>query len=197
MKPILVLYYSVHGTTKTLAQHIARGIESVGDCNALLRTVPRVSPNTEATAPAIPDEGAPYATLDDLKNCSALALGSPTHYGNMTADMKYFWDNTTELWLAGTLIDKPACVFTSTGSMHGGQEATLLSMMIPLLHHGMLLMGLPYNQSQLNTTTQGGTPYGASHVSGVTQKNEFTSDETQLAQAQGKRLAEMALKLYD
>lgn len=192
---ILVLYYSVHGATQTLAKHIARGVEKLDGIEARLRTVPSVSAKTKASAPAVPDTGAPYVELDDLRHCAGLAVGSPTRFGNMASAMKYFWDGTTPLWLDGALVDKPASVFTSTGTMHGGQEATLLSMMTPLLHHGMLLMGIPYTESALNSTTSGGTPYGASHVAGATQNNEFTEEEIVLAQAQGKRLAEMAMRI--
>lgn len=190
---ILVLYYSQYGSTKQLAYHIAQGIEDSGTgLIARIRTVPKVSTITEVTAPMIPDEGDLYATMDDLKDCVGLALGSATHFGNMSASMKYFWDNTVTLWLAGNLQNKPACVFTSTGSMHGGQETTLTSMMTPLLHHGMLIVGLPYSEAALNHTNQGGTPYGASHVSGPSHHNIVSADEKSLAQAQGKRLATIA-----
>lgn len=192
---ILVLYYSRHGATRKLAEFIGQGIDAVAGCEARLRTVPSVSTVTEATAPPVPDEGAPYVELADLAQCAALALGSPTRFGNMAAPMKYFWDGTTAQWLAGNLASKPACVFTSTGSLHGGQESTLLSMMLPLLHHGMLILGLPYTQPELMTTRSGGTPYGASHWSGVS-GNEPVSDETRLlAIAQGRRLAEITSRL--
>lgn len=193
---ILVLYYSQYGSTKALAYHIAQGIEDSGaGFTARIRTVPKVSSETEKVAPSIPEEGDLYATMDDLKNCAGLALGSPTHFGNMTASMKYFWDNTVTLWLAGDLQNKPACVFTSTGSMHGGQETTLTSMMTPLLHHGMVLVGIDYSQPALNTTNQGGSPYGASHVSGVRHDNIMSHDEKTLAKAQGHRLANIAKAL--
>ncbi|MGN6702357.1 MAG: NAD(P)H:quinone oxidoreductase, partial [Burkholderiaceae bacterium] len=159
---ILVLYYSRRGATRTLAELVAEGVESVPGCDARLRTVPPVSTVAEATAPDIPDDGPPYVELADLEQCAGLALGSPTRFGNMAAPMKYFWDGTSTQWLSGALAGKPACVFTSTGSLHGGQETTLLSMMIPLLHHGMLLLGLPYSHPELMTTSDGGTPYGAS-----------------------------------
>ncbi len=190
---ILVLYYSQNGTTKDLAYQIAQGIEDSGTgLSARIRTVPKVSAVTEATESAIPDDGDLYATMDDLKHCAGLAVGSPTHFGNMAASMKYFWDNTVTLWLAGDLQNKPACVFTSTGTMHGGQETTLTSMMTPLLHHGMIIVGIPYSEAALNTTNQGGTPYGASHVSGASHDNIMTADEKTLAKAQGKRLATIA-----
>lgn len=193
---ILVLYYSQNGSTKDLAYQIAQGIEDSGTgITARIRTVPKVSSTTEATESAIPDDGDLYATMDDLKHCVGLALGSATHFGNMTASMKYFWDNTVTLWLAGDLQNKPACVFTSTGSMHGGQETTLTSMMTPLLHHGMLIVGIAYSESALNTTNQGGTPYGASHVSGASHDKVMTADEKTLAKAQGKRLAKIARAL--
>lgn len=185
---VLVLYYSTHGTTKTLAYAIAQGIEEAG-VTARIRTVPTVAPETTSIKPAIPDEGDLYCTMDDLKNCIGLALGSPTHFGNMTAPMKYFWDNTVTIWLAGNLQNKPASVFTATGSMHGGQETTLLSMMFPLIHHGMMIVGLPYAEPALNRTDRGGTPYGASHVSGALHDQAVSTDERELAIAQGRRLA--------
>lgn len=195
MIEILVLYYSVHGATQQLAQQIARGIDSVPGVQARLRTVPRVSTVCEATAPPVPDAGAPYVQLDDLRECAALALGSPTRFGNMAAPMKYFWDGTAPLWLSGELAGKPACVFTSSAAQHGGQESTLLTMMLPLLHHGMLLLGLPFTETRLNSTSTGGTPYGASHVAGPDGTHPVSEDERQLARAQGRRLAETALKL--
>lgn len=195
---ILVLYYSQYGTTKQLAYHIAQGIE---DANvgivARIRTVPKVTSEIQPPISAIPDEGDLYATMDDLKNCVGLALGSPTHFGNMAASMKYFLDNTITLWLAGDLQNKPACVFSSTGSMHGGQETTLMSMMLPLLHHGMILVGVPYSESALNHTTQGGTPYGVTHVSGAKHDNPLIDAEKRLAIAQGKRLAQVASRLLN
>jgi len=193
---ILVLYYSRHGSTKKLADLIAQGIESVPGCDARLRTVPAVSAVSEAVEASIPASGAPYVELDDLKDCAALALGSPTRFGNMASAMKYFWDGTASDWLAGTLSGKPACVFTSTGSLHGGQESTLLSMMLPLLHHGMLITGLPYSHPELMTTASGGSPYGATHWSGVNGDLPITDDTKKLAIALGKRLAETAKKLH-
>jgi NAD(P)H dehydrogenase (quinone) len=192
---ILVLYYSRHGATRKLAELIAQGVESVAGMEARLRTVPAVSTVAEATAPAIPLDGAPYVELSDLAECAGLALGSPTRFGNMAAAMKYFLDGTAAEWLAGTLSGKPAVVFASTGSLHGGQEATLLSMMIPLLHHGMLVMGLPYTHPELMTTSSGGSPYGATHWSGIDGDKQVTEDEKRLAIALGRRLAEAAAKL--
>ena len=192
---ILVLYYSRHGATRKLAELIAQGIDSMPGCEARLRTVPAVSSVAEATAPAVPADGAPYVELDDLRECAALALGSPTRFGNMSSAMKYFWDGTSAEWLSGTLAGKPACVFTSTGSLHGGQESTLLSMMIPLLHHGLMVLGLPYTHPELMTTSGGGSPYGASHWSGLDGKKTITDDEKKLAVALGRRLAETAVKL--
>ena len=192
---VLVLYYSRHGSTRRLAEFIAQGVESVSGCDARLRTVPAVSTVTEATEPDVPKEGAPYVELADLEQCAGLALGSPTRFGNMAAPMKYFWDGTSGQWLSGALAGKPACVFTSTGSLHGGQESTLLSMMIPLFHHGMLLMGLPYTHPALMSTASGGTPYGASHWSGVNGNHPVSDDTRTLAIALGKRLAEAAIKL--
>jgi len=192
---ILILYYSRHGSVRKLAEMIAQGVESVPGCDARLRTVPAVSTVTEATEPEVPLDGAPYVELQDLEECDGLALGSPTRFGNMAAAMKYFWDGTSAQWLSGTLSGKPACVFTSTGSQHGGQESTLLTMMVPLLHHGMMVMGLPYTHPELMTTTSGGSPYGATHWSGLDGKKPFTDDEKRLAVAMGRRLAEAAVKL--
>ncbi|MCG2584620.1 NAD(P)H:quinone oxidoreductase [Massilia sp. TS11] len=192
---ILVLYYSRHGATRQLAQLIAQGIESVPGVDARLRTVPAVSPVSEATAPAVPDHGSPYVELADLQECAGLALGSPTRFGNMAAALKYFLDGTSADWLSGTLVGKPAVVFTSTGSLHGGQESTLLSMMLPLLHHGMLVLGLPYTHPELMTTASGGSPYGATHWSGLEGKKPISEDEKRLAIALGKRLAETARQL--
>lgn len=195
MTEILVLYYSQGGAVREMAQLIARGVESVAGAQARLRTVPKVSANCEATEPDLPATGAPYATLQDLEQCAGLALGSPTRFGNMAAPMKYFLDGTSGLWLKGALIGKPAAVFTSSGSMHGGNETTLLTMMIPLMHHGMLLVGLPYSEPQLGVTSTGGTPYGASHVGGAMDDQPISDDEKKLCLALGKRLAETALKL--
>lgn len=195
MKEILVLYYSQGGSVREMAHLVARGVESVKGVTARIRTVPKVSANCEATEPDIPDSGAPYAELKDLEECIGLAMGSPTRYGNMAAALKYFLDGTTSLWLKGTLIGKPAAVFTSTGSLHGGQETTLITMMIPLMHHGMVMVGLPYSEPELSSTTTGGTPYGASHVAGAADDRPISDDERKLCIALGKRLAETALKL--
>lgn len=195
MTEILILYYSQGGAVKDMAQLIARGVESVTGAKARVRTVPKVSANSEATEPDIPASGAPYATLQDLEQCAGLALGSPTHFGNMAAPVKYFLDGTSGLWLKGALIGKPASVFTSTGSLHGGNEMTLMTMMIPLMHHGMLMVGLPYSEPQLGNTKTGGTPYGASHVGGAMDNQPISDDEKKLCMALGKRLAETALKL--
>ena len=195
MAYVLVLFYSRYGSVKQMAQHIARGIESVPGIEAKIRTVPPVSPTTEASDPAIPDSGAPYATLDDLKNCTAIALGSPTRFGNMAAPLKYFLDQASSLWLSGSLVGKPAAVFSSSSSMHGGQETTLLSMMLPLLHLGCLIVGIPYTEPDLNTTQTGGTPYGATHVAGVDSKKPLSEEEQRLCYALGKRLALTAKKL--
>jgi len=193
---ILVLYYSRHGATRKLAELVAQGIESVPGAEARLRTVPAVSTVAEATEPDIPANGAPYVELEDLADCAGLALGSPTRFGNMASAMKYFLDGTATDWVNGTLSGKPAVVFTSTGSLHGGQEATLLSMMIPLLHHGMLVMGLPYTHPELMNTASGGSPYGATHWAGVDGKRALTEDERSLSVALGRRLAEAAVKLH-
>lgn len=195
MGNILVLYYSRYGAVKQMAQHIARGVESVPGMEALLRTVPAVSANHEATEPAIPESGAPYVTLDELKNCNGLALGSPTRFGNMAAPMKYFIDTTSGLWLSNSLVNKPAAVFSSTSSLHGGQETTLVSMMLPLFHLGFIVMGIPYSEPDLNSTVSGGTPYGATHCTGPSGKNPVNEEEQRLCFAQGKRLAEVAMKL--
>lgn len=193
---ILVLYYSRYGATAQLAQYIARGIESVEGIEAKLRTVPPVSATCETVDKPIPDNGAPYATLDDLRYCHGLALGSPTRFGNMAAPLKYFIDNTTPLWLAGDLVDKPACVFSSSSSIHGGQETTLTSMMLPLLHHGMLLVGIPYTEPLLTTTMTGGTPYGITHVAGASNENPLSMDEISLAKRLGQRLARITMRGY-
>ena len=195
MHDILVLYYSHRGSVRALAERIARGIDSVPGTQARLRTVPRVSSLCEASAPDIPDDGAPYVEACDLEQCAGIALGSPVRFGNMAAPMKYFWDGTIAAWQNGTLAGKPACVFTSSASQHGGNEATLLSMMLPLLHHGMLLMGLPYTEVELSTTRSGGTPYGASHVAGSNGDPVLTEAESRLAFAQGQRLAQLVVQL--
>jgi len=194
-REILVLYYSHHGAVRELARHIARGIEQTPGFSARLRTVPRVSAVCEATAATIPDDGAPYAEARDLEECVGLALGSPTRFGNMAAPMKYFLDSTSALWLKGALVGKPAAVFTSSTTMHGGQESTLLSMMLPLLHHGMLVLGIPYSEAALSATREGGTPYGASHVAGSAGTTAASEHEKQLAMALGRRLASTARKL--
>ena len=194
---ILVLYYSRNGHTAELARHVARGIEEVAGATARVRTVPPVRSGLEEDAlPApVPDSGPPYVTKRDLAECAALALGSPTRFGNMAAPLKYFIDGLAPEWASGTLVDKPACVFTSTATMHGGQEATLLSMMIPLLHHGMVMVGIPYTEPRLTSTQAGGTPYGASHVSGARGDRPIAEDERELARALGRRLAQVATKL--
>ena len=195
MAEILVLYYSRYGATAEMARHIARGIEEVAGMQARLRTVPAVSTVCEATADSIPDNGPPYATLDDLRECAGLALGSPTRFGNMAAPLKYFIDGTSALWLEGALIGKPAALFTSTSSLHGGQETTLISMLLPLLHHGMLLLGLPYSAPELMHTRTGGTPYGASHYAGADSKQPVNEEEKNLCRLLGRRLAETAQAL--
>jgi NAD(P)H dehydrogenase (quinone) len=189
MNEILVLYYSRHGAVADMARHIARGIEEVSGMGARLRTVPAVSPECAAVAPEVPAEGAPYAELRDLEECVGLALGSPTHFGNMAAPLKYFIDRTSPLWLSGTLIGKPAAVFASTASLHGGQESTLLSMMLPLLHHGMVVLGIPYSETELLHTRSGGTPYGPTHHAGADGTLPLSEDERRLCQALGRRLA--------
>ncbi len=194
MNFILVLYYSRNGATAEMAQQVARGIEASG-LEARLRTVPPVSPDYESSIPQVPKSGPPFATIDDLQNCSALILGSPTRFGNMAAPLKYFLDSTGPLWLSGGLSGKPAGVFTSTGSMHGGQETTLISMMLPLLHHGMLLMGLPYSDSDLLDTKEGGTPYGPSHVAGSNGELPLSDTEKRLCQSLGKRVSSTVIKL--
>jgi len=195
MADILVLYYSVGGSVRRMAELVAEGVERVPGAAARVRTVPKVATVTHEAQPDIPPEGAPYCELADLASCAGLALGSPTRFGNMAAPMKHFLDGTGPLWLKGTLAGRPACVFTSTASMHGGQEATLVSMMLPLLHHGMVIVGLPYTQAELNATRTGGTPYGPSHVAGVADDQPVTDAERALCVAQGRRLAEIALKL--
>jgi NAD(P)H dehydrogenase (quinone) len=192
---ILILYFSRHGATRKLAELIAQGVESVAGADARLRTVPAVSTVTEAVESDIPAAGAPYVERSDLAECAGLALGSPTRFGNMAAAMKYFWDGTSAEWLSGALAGKPAAVFTSTGSLHGGQESTLLTMMVPLLHHGMLVMGLPYTHPALMTTASGGSPYGPTHWSGVEGNKPISEDEKRLAIEMGRRLAQAALRL--
>jgi NAD(P)H dehydrogenase (quinone) len=195
MQEILILYYSQTGAVKQMANFVARGVEKVPQMGARLRTVPKISTVTQATEPAIPDAGAPYVEYSDLEQCAGLALGSPTRFGNMAAALKYFLDGTGGLWLKGTMSGKPASVFTSTGSMHGGQESTLLSMMLPLLHHGMLIVGVPYSEPELMSTRSGGTPYGPSHVAGANADQPISEDERRLCIALGTRLAETARKL--
>ena len=195
MANILILYYSRYGSTAKLAEQIARGVNSEPNCNALLRTVPPVGPETKSKLPPIPDEGAPYATHDDLRNCDGLILGSPTRFGNMAAALKYFLDGTGTEWLSGSLTGKPSAVFTSTSSLHGGQESTLLTMAVPLLHHGMLLVGVPYSETALNTTTTGGTPYGASHLAPKQTDIQPSESECAVAQTLGKRVAAIAEQL--
>jgi NAD(P)H dehydrogenase (quinone) len=195
MTEILVLYYSVGGSVREMAQLVARGVHQVAGASARVRTVPPVAPRTQVAEPPVPDEGAPYVELADLEACAGLALGSPTRFGNMAAPLKYFVDTTGALWAKGTLAGKPAAVFTSTASLHGGQETTLTSMMLPLLHHGMLIVGLPYTLPEVTNTTAGGTPYGASHWAGAADDKPLTDDERALCIALGKRLAETAVKL--
>lgn len=195
MNRILILYYSRHGATRELAGHISRGVEQVDDCEAVVRTVPAISAVSEAVSPAIPDSGDVYATPEELERCQGLIVGSPTRFGTVAAPLKHFFDQTAALWLAGTLNDKPAAVFTSTGSLHGGQESTLLGMMLPLIHHGMLLVGLPYTDTPLDKTTRGGTPYGASHVAGSDGNAPFSTEEIKLAELLGKRVAGVASAL--
>ena len=195
MNELLVLYYSKSGSVKEMALLIARGINSVDGVQAKIRTVPEIFPNITKQESSIPESGSLYVTLDDLENCSGLALGSPTRFGNMAAPIKYFIDTTTPLWIKGSLENKPACVFTSSNSLHGGNESTLLSMQIPLLHMGMIILGLPYSLPELKTTISGGTPYGASHVSNNKNNNSISEDEKKLCIAQGVRLAKLSLKL--
>lgn len=195
MSDVLVLFYSHSGSVRELARHIARGVDSVPGMAARVRTVPKVAAVTTVASPEIPSEGAPYVTANDLAECAGLALGSPTRFGNMAAPLKYFLDGTGGEWMRGTLAGKPACVFTSTSTMHGGNESTLLSMLLPLLHHGMLIVGIPFTEAALGTTTGGGSPYGASHVAGVANDRVVTETEKQLAFALGKRLASTAKKL--
>jgi NAD(P)H dehydrogenase (quinone) len=195
MADILVLYDSRKGATEALAREVCRGVDSVKGMSARLRTVPKVSAVSEAVAPAVPESGPPFVSLDDLGECAGLVLGSPTYFGNMSASMKHFLDSTVSVWFGGALEDKPAGVFTSTSSLHGGQETTLLSMSIPLLHHGMVLVGLPYTEAALSTTTTGGTPYGATHVTWNRKQTELSGDEKTLARLLGKRVATIAARL--
>lgn len=195
MTDILVLYYSRYGNTAKMAEYIARGIEQADGVRSRIRTVPPVSSTIEATENSIPEAGPLYVTLDDLKECAGIALGSPTRFGNMAAPLKYFLDSTASLWLSGALVNKPAAVFTSTASIHGGQESTLLSMMLPLMHHGAIIVGIPYTEKELVNTTSGGTPYGASHTAGIDGKTAITEDEKKLCIALGKRLATITKKL--
>jgi NAD(P)H dehydrogenase (quinone) len=196
MTEILIVYYSRHGATAELARHAARGVETVAGCSASLRTVPPVSAENERAVKAVPDSGAPYATLDDLKRCDGLLLGSPTRFGNMAAPLKYFLDGTSSLWLDGSLSGKPAGVFSSSTTLHGGQESTLITMSIPLLHHGMMILGVPFTERAINQTRTGGTPYGATHVAGMaSQPAALSADEIEIARALGKRVADVAATL--
>ncbi len=195
MREILVLYYSRDGSVARMAQLVARGVEEVGGMAARLRTVPPISTVCEAVAETVPDSGAPYVTADDMRECDGLVLGSPSYFGNMAAPLKYFLDTTGSLWLSGSMVNKPAALFTSSGTLHGGQESTLLSMMLPLFHHGMVMVGLPYSESDLSTTTTGGTPYGASHYAGVDGKQRVSDEEGRLCKALGHRVAKVAQAL--
>ena len=195
MSDVLVLYYSSYGATEALAREVCLGVDSVPGMASRLRTVAPVSAVTEASEPAVPEDGPPYVSLDDLDECTGLILGSPTHFGNMSASLKHFFDGTVAQWLSGSLSGKPAGVFTSSSSLHGGQEATLLTMAIPLLHHGMIYVGVPYSEKELSTTTTGGTPYGASHVSWGRNPDALSDDEKRVAQALGRRVADIARRL--
>ena len=194
MVNILVVYYSRHGSIASMAQQLAQGVESVNDCCATIRCVPEISAKTEQIEAVVPTEGPTFASLEELKQCDGLIIGSPAYFGNMSAALKYFLDQTSSLWLSGALIDKPAAVFTASSSLHGGQESVLLSMMLPLLHHGMIISGIPYSESSLHNTTSGGTPYGASHVSG-TEGKPLSQEEIDACLALGKRVAQLAHKL--
>ena len=195
MTEILVLYFSRHGSVASLAKAISHGVESIAGCSARVRTVPAVSANTEATEDSIPHSGPPYASASDLEECDGIIIGSPAYFGSMAAPLKYFLDLTTPQWLTGALVNKPAAAFTSSSSFHGGQETALFSMLVPLIHHGAILVGIPYTEENLNSTHTGGTPYGASHVSGQDSKMPFTDDEKKLCHAMGKRVATIATKL--
>jgi NAD(P)H dehydrogenase (quinone) len=197
MPEILVLYYSRQGSTAALARQVCRGVESIQGMRARLRTVPPIRAATERIEPSVPDEGPPYVTHDDLLACAGLVLGSPTRFGNMAAPLKHFWDGTSALWLSGALADRPAAVFTSTETLHGGQESTLISMMLPLLHHGMYIVGVPYTEQSLTGTRSGGTPYGASHVAGISGRGTLSDEERALAQALGARVARLAARLEE
>ena len=195
MPEILIVYYSRNGSVAQLARHVARGVEEVANVQARLRSVPPVAPATTVAQAPVPDAGAPYATLQDLRDCAGLILGSPTRFGNMAAPLKHYLDSTGAEWASGALVGKPAAAFTATSTMHGGQETTLLSMMLPLLHHGALIVGIPYTEPALNATTTGGSPYGASHVSGTDHDRTLSDDERTLARRLGRRVAEIAAKL--
>lgn len=195
MPAILIVYYSRTGAVAQLARHVARGVEEIAGMQARVRSVPPVAAVTSVAQAPVPDDGAPYATLQDLRDCAGLILGSPTRFGTMAAPLKHFLDSTGAEWASGTLVGKPAAVFTSTGTMHGGQESTLLSMLLPLLHHGMLLVGLPFTEGPINSTTSGGTPYGASRVAGVDGDRTLSDDERTLARTLGRRVAEIAARL--
>ena len=197
MTKVLVLYHSRLGSVEKVANLVARGVNSIDGVEAVMRTVPNISTNTETSENAVPNTGSPYASLDDLKSCDGLILGSPTRFGNMSAELKHFIDSTSSVWMSGDLQGKPAAVFSSSSSMHGGQESTLLSMMLPLFHHGMLLVGLPYSEPALSQTITGGTPYGATHVAGSNNQNIISDDEKTLSIALGKRIATIAKKLSD
>lgn len=195
MPDVLIVYYSRNGSVSRLARHVARGVEEIDGMQARLRTVPPVAAVTTTAAPPVPDDGAPYVDARDVQDCAGLLLGSPTRFGNMAAPLKHFLDTTSAEWASGALVGKPAGVFTSTSTMHGGQESTLLSMMLPLLHHGMLVVGIPYTEAALNRTRGGGSPYGASHVAGTTGANPIDDDERTLARVLGRRVADVAARL--
>ncbi len=194
MAQILVVYYSRYGSVSRMAQQLALGVEAVSGCSAIVRCVPDVSPNYQQTEAPVPDDGPPYASMDDLKNCDGLLIGSPSYFGNMAAPLKYFLDQSSQVWLSGALIGKPAGVFTATSSHHGGQESLLISMIIPLMHHGMIISGIPYSEPALQQTSSGGTPYGASHISGR-EGQQLTADESDICKALGRQIAELSIKL--